>query len=109
MLPTRLSHSVYRMSKKPLEKAIHIHFIPALIGLQDGDIDGKYRELLTHSVTKGGLTLRNPMDTVASVHEASLDATLHLTRLLVDSAVKFDIAPIWRWHSMLAKHQGVGG
>ena len=76
---------------EPLEKAIRTHFIPALIGLQDGDIDGTYRELLTHSVTKGGLAVRNPMDTAASVHAASLDATLHLTRSLVDSAVKFDI------------------
>ena len=31
------------------------------------------------------------MDSAAPVHTASLDATLHLTRSLVDSAVKFDI------------------
>ncbi len=75
----------------PLENAIHTHFIPALLGLAAADIDGKYRELLTHSVTKGGLALHNPMDTVASVHAASVGATFHLTRSLVDENVKFDI------------------
>ena len=76
---------------EPLEKAIRTHFIPALLGLEDGDIDGKYRELLTHSVTKGGLALRNPMDTAASVHAASIGATFHLTRSLVDENVQFDL------------------
>ena len=76
---------------EPLEKAIRTQFIPALMGLPAGDIDGKYRELLTHSVTKGGLALRNPMDTAASVHAASLGATLHLTRSLVDGDVMFDL------------------
>jgi hypothetical protein len=76
---------------EPLEKAIRCHFLPALLGLGAGDIDGKYRELLTHSVTKGGLAVRNPVDTAASVHKASLEATLHLTQSLVDDSVKFDI------------------
>ncbi|KAL3764483.1 LOW QUALITY PROTEIN: hypothetical protein ACHAWU_009969 [Discostella pseudostelligera] len=52
---------------EPLEKAIQCHFLPALLGLGAGDIDGKYRELLMHSVTKGGLAS------------------------LVDDSVKFDI------------------
>ena len=76
---------------EPLEKAIRTHFIPALLGVPAEDIDGKYRELLTHSVTKGGLALRNPMDTAASVHAASLGATLHLTQSLVDGDVMFDL------------------
>jgi len=76
---------------EPLEKAIQCHFLPALLGLGAGDIDGKYRELLMHSVMKGGLVVRNPVDTVASVHKASLEATLHLTQSLVDDSVKFDI------------------
>ncbi len=76
---------------EPLEKAIRTHFIPALLGLLAGDIDGKYRELLMHSVTKGGLALRNPMDTAALVYAALIGATLHLTRSLVDETVNFDL------------------
>ncbi len=38
----------------PLEKAIRSKFIPALLGLRADEITGKYWELLTHSVTKGG-------------------------------------------------------
>ena len=54
---------------EPLERAIRSKFIPALLGLTE--IDGKFRELLMHSVTKGGLALRNPVDTAAYVHVAS--------------------------------------
>ena len=64
----------------PLEKAIQTLFIPALLGLDARDIDGKFRELLTHSVTKGGLALRNPVDMAEYVHNTSLAATLHLTQ-----------------------------
>jgi hypothetical protein len=61
----------------PLEKAIQSKFIPALLGLRADEITGKYRELLMHSVTKGGLALRNPVDTAASVHSASKAATFN--------------------------------
>ncbi|KAL7426097.1 hypothetical protein ACHAXH_000232 [Discostella pseudostelligera] len=74
---------------EPLEKAIRTHFIPALLGLLAGDIDGKYRELLMHSVTKGGLALRNPMDTAA--------LWMRLSTLI--------LALIWLWPGMLAKQR----
>jgi hypothetical protein len=75
----------------PLEKAIRSKFIPALLGLRADEINGKYRELLTHSVTKGGVAIRNPVDTAASVHSASKAATLHLTRSLIDNTVDFNL------------------
>ena len=68
----------------PLEKAIRSKFIPALLGLKVVEITGKYRELLTHSVTKGGLAIWNPVDMAAYVHSALKEATFHLTRSLID-------------------------
>jgi len=85
---------------EPLERAIRSKFIPALLGLTE--IDGKFRELLTHSVTKGGLALRNPVDTAAYVHVASKEATLHLTQSLIDDSVDFDI----RTHLAAARAAG---
>ena len=75
----------------PLEKAIRTLFIPALLGLDAEDIDGKFWELLTHSVTKGGLALRNPVYTAKFVHNTSLASTIHLTQSLLQDNVNFDI------------------
>ena len=75
----------------PLETAIRRKFIPALLGIGSWEIDGDYRELLTHSVKKGGLALRNPVDTACYVHDASKQATIHLTESLVDSSLHFDL------------------
>ncbi len=74
-----------------LEKAIRLKFIPALLRLRADEITGKYREPLTHSVMKGGLALRNPVDTAAYAHSASKEATFHLTCSLTDGAVEFDL------------------
>ncbi len=63
----------------PLEEAIRMHFLPALLGVPSVEIDGDYRQLLTHSVKLGGLTIHNPVDTAPRVHKASLAATHHLT------------------------------
>ena len=65
--------------------------IPALLGVQSWEIDGGLRELLAHSVKKGGLALRNPVDTAAYVHDASKEATLHLTQSLVSEGTIFDL------------------
>ena len=64
---------------EPLECAIWGQFILTLLGLASWEIDGKYRQLLTHSISKGGLAIRNLVDMVAYVHIASKQATLHLT------------------------------
>jgi hypothetical protein len=67
-----------------------MHFLPALLGVPLVEIDGDYRQLLTHSVKLGGLAIRNPVDTAPRVHKASLAATRHLTVSLVDPATRFD-------------------
>jgi hypothetical protein len=74
----------------PLEAAIRTSFFPALLGIPSTEINGKYRQLLTHSVKLGGLAIRNPVDTAPRVHKASLAATRHLTVSLVDPATRFD-------------------
>jgi hypothetical protein len=37
-----------------------MHFLPALLGVPLVEIDGEYRQLLTHSVKLGGLAIHNP-------------------------------------------------
>ena len=77
----------------PLEEAIRTHFLPALLGVPSVEINGDYRQLLTHSIKLGGLAICNPVDTALSVHKASLVATRHLTVTvsLVDPPVtRFD-------------------
>jgi hypothetical protein len=74
----------------PLEEAIRTHFLPALLGVPFIEIDGDYRQLLTHSVKLGGLAIRNPVDTAPRAHTASFAATCHLTVSLVDPATRFD-------------------
>ncbi len=53
-----------------------MHFLPALLGVPSVEIDGDYRQLLTHSVKLGGLAIRNPVDTAPRVHKASLAANV---------------------------------
>ena len=67
----------------PLEEVIQTHVLPALLGVPLVEIDGDYHQLLPHSVTLGGLAIRNTVDTALSVHKASLAATRHLTVSLV--------------------------
>ena len=74
----------------PLEEVIRTHVLPALLGVPLVEINGDYHQLLPHSVTLGGLAIRNTVDTALSVHKASLAATRHLTVSLVDPATRFD-------------------
>ena len=69
---------------------IRKYLCPALIGIGAHDIDGLYRELLTQSVKKGGLAIRNPLDSAAYVHDTSKDTTEYLVLLLVDNERDFD-------------------
>jgi len=75
----------------PLEEAIRTHFLSALLGVPLVEINGDYRQLLTHSVKLGVLAIRNPVDTAPRVHKASLPATRHLTVSFVDPATQFDL------------------
>ncbi len=76
----------------PLKAAIHMSFLPDLLSIPSTEIDGEYRQLLTHSVKLGGLAIRNPVDTALSVHMALIAATRHLTAsLIVDAQIRFDL------------------
>ncbi len=76
----------------PLEEAIRTHFIPSLlVSIPSTEIDGDYRQLLTHSVKMGGLAIRNPVDTAPHVHLASIAAARHLTASLVRDATRIDL------------------
>ncbi len=68
----------------PLEMAIRTEFFPALLGIAALDLDGEFRELLTHGVKTGGVSIRNPVDTAVHVHEMSLRAMSHLVTSRVD-------------------------
>ncbi len=75
----------------PLEAAIRTSFLPALLGIPLTEINGEYRQLLTHSIKLGGLAIRNPVDTAPSVHMTLIAATRHLTASLVDAQIRFDL------------------
>jgi hypothetical protein len=76
----------------PLEAAIRTSFLLALLGIPSStEIDGEYRQILTHSIRLGGLAIRNPVDTAPSVHRASLAATRHLTASLLNDQLRFDL------------------
>ena len=68
----------------PVEEAIRQDFILALLGMPAEELSGEFRELLTQSVKKGGLGIRNPVDTAMHVH----DMYLHAGQLLVDRLVR---------------------
>jgi hypothetical protein len=44
-----------------LEVAIRTKFLLALMGIAASDLDGEFRELLTHGVKTGGIAIRNPV------------------------------------------------
>ncbi len=71
-------------------------FLLALLGIPSTENNGKYRQLLTHSIKLGGLAIRNPVDTAPSVHMASIAATCHLTASLMDSQIRFDLGTHWQ-------------
>ena len=68
----------------PLERIIRETFLPALIGIPANEIDGDYRDLLTHSVKLGRISIRNPTETSAYNIETSMATTKHLVDSLVD-------------------------
>ncbi len=75
----------------PLKTEICTSFLPALLGIPLPEIDGKYRQLLTHSIKLGGLAICNPVNTASSVHMALISTTCHLTASLVDAQIRFDL------------------
>jgi hypothetical protein len=47
-----------------LEVAIRTKFLRALPGIATTDLDGEFHKLLTNSVKTGGISIRNPVDTL---------------------------------------------
>ena len=74
----------------PLEHMIWDHFLPSLIGISASEIDGDYRNLLTHSVKTGGVAVRNPLETAEYALETLKMMARHLVSSLVDNDVLFD-------------------
>ena len=69
-------------SLAPVENALRTKFIPAIIGV-DGPIDDDLRTLLGNGVKTGGLAIRDPTLTAASLFSASVEATGMLTGTLI--------------------------
>ena len=51
---------------------------------------GRFCELLSQSVKKGGLGIRNPVDSTKHVHTTSMDAATHLAGTMLDIEREFD-------------------
>ena len=87
----------------PLEQVIRNTFIPALIGIAASEVDGELRSVLSHSVKKGGIAIRNPVDTAEHVHETSKAATSYLVRSMIDTSVEFSL----KEHRSCATEEGL--
>ena len=59
-----------------VEQALRNDFIPALFGVDS--ISGEDRELISHSVRRGGFAIRNPVDTAIPMYGASKAATAEM-------------------------------
>ena len=68
----------------PVERALREEFIPALLGMPKEDITGRFREILNQSIKKGGLGIRNPVDTAGLVHATSNEASEYLVQTMVE-------------------------
>jgi hypothetical protein len=75
----------------PLEVAIRTKFLLALLGIAALDLDGEFRELLTHSVKMGSIAIWNPVDTAVHVHKTTLNATSHLVASMVNRDACLDL------------------
>ena len=76
---------------EPLEEAICMDLIPALLGLTAGEHSLDDCQVMTHGVRMGGMGNRNPTETTPRVHQTLLDATSHLTASIVDALVEFNL------------------
>jgi len=74
----------------PIERAIRNEFLPALFDIGSEDIDAQLREVLSHSVKKGGLGVRNPVDLAPYSFDTSKKATIELLKSMLDDT-RFDL------------------
>lgn len=66
----------------PIETALREEFIPALLGVES--ISGEDRELFAHGVKRGGLAIRNPVETAIPLYESSKSATSVLVESMLE-------------------------
>ena len=76
---------------EPVERALRQEFIPALMGLPKDEISGCFRELLSQSVGKGGIGIRNPVDRTNHVQATSLEAASYLVMSMIDTGKQFSV------------------
>lgn len=74
----------------PIERAIRNEFLPALFDIGSEDIDAQLREILSHSVKKGGLGACNPVDSAPCSSDTSKKATNELVKSVLDDT-RFDL------------------
>ena len=79
-----------RPSFTPLEVVIQEKFLPSLIGIPAWEIDGGYCDLLSQSVKKSGMVVRNPLERAPYVYKTSKRTIWHLVQLLVNDGVAFN-------------------
>ncbi|KAL7476750.1 hypothetical protein ACHAW6_002593 [Cyclotella cf. meneghiniana] len=67
-----------------VENALHTKFLPAVLSI-DGPIDDELRTLLGNGVKTGGLEIRDPTLTAASLYSTSVEATDMLAGTLIQN------------------------
>ena len=76
---------------EPVERALHQESILALMGLPKEEIIGRFRELLSQSVKKGGIGIRNPVDHANHVQATLLEAASYLVMSMIDTGEQFSV------------------
>jgi hypothetical protein len=86
-------------------------FLPALLEIAASDLDGEFRELLTHGVKTGGMAIQNPMDTIVHVRMMSLPAMSHLVTSMVDKDAHLNLEDhhdVWSAEASMAVRHAWG-
>ena len=76
---------------EPVEQALHQAFIPALMGLPKDEVSGRFHELLSQSVKKDGIGIRNPVDHANHVQATLLEAASYLVMLMISTGEQFSV------------------
>jgi hypothetical protein len=76
---------------EPVEQALRQEFIPALMGLPKEEITGHFHELLSQSVKKGGIGIRNPVDHANHELATLLEAASYLVMSMIGTGEQFSV------------------
>ena len=61
------------------------------MGLPKEEITGRFRELLSQSVKKGGIGIQNPVDHANHVQATSLEVASYLVISMIDTGKQFSV------------------